>query len=353
METTQPESDSIAENHGHGHVHAHEHAHDHVHGHDHVHEHAHDHVHAHEQALNHDHAHGHEHGHGHDENPGAPHHGCRAAGIDEGKPHVATARLEASDGLILTVRANCGLSGDIMLAGLADLAGLDDEALDSLAAELELPALRGVLALEDRQVNSIAGVGCRINLPHEHAHRTMQDILQILRASKMPLAARTLAEKAFTILAEAEAAVHGMPVESVTFHEVGALDSILDICLVCRIVTMLAPVRFVCSPLPVADGTIHCAHGFAPSPAPAALRMLVDIPVQGFRGQGETVTPTALCLLRALDAEFGPWPDMLVRKSVISYGNKYFPGVPNGAVWALGEANGEHAKRPMGEGSRR
>lgn len=345
MGNIQPESGHAADSHEHGHYHAH--AHDHMHGHDH--EHNHDHEHAHDHMHGHDHVHGHDHGEKH----GAPHHSCDATATGKGRPHVASARLEASAGSILTVRANCGLSGDIMLAGLADMAGLDDAGLNSLASELELPALRGVLALESRQVSSIAGVGCRINLPHEHAHRTMQDILQIIRASKMPPAARALAEKAFSILAEAEAAVHEMPVESVTFHEVGALDSILDICLVCRIFTMLNPVRFVCSPLPLADGTIRCAHGFAPSPAPAALRMLVGIPVQGFGGQGETVTPTALCLLRAMDAEFGPWPDMLVRKSVISYGDKYFPGVPNGAVWAFGEAVEGHAGRPMGEGSRR
>ena len=242
-------------------------------------------------------------------------------------------------GLTLTVRAGCGLSGDIMLAGLAALAGLDTAGLEGLASELNLPALKGACSLEARQVNSIAGVRCRVRLPEEHVHRALPDILQLIDASSMPTPAREMAARTFGILAEAEAAVHGLAPESVTFHEVGALDSILDVCLVCRLFTMLNPARFVCGPLPLADGVIYCAHGLIPAPAPAVLRLLGDIPVCGFPGRGETVTPTGISLLRAMEADFGPWPTMTVRRSIISYGTKVFPDAPNGAVWALGHEN--------------
>jgi uncharacterized protein (DUF111 family) len=114
------------------------------------------------------------------------------------------------------------------------------------------------------------------------------------------------------------------------------LDSIIDTCLCCRFFALLKPARFVCSPLPLADGGIHCAHGLLPSPAPAVLRMLEGIAVRGFPGVGETVTPTALSLLKALRADFGPWPEMTVLKTAISYGTKVFPDAPNGALWALG-----------------
>lgn len=272
-----------------------------------------------EPAGSHGHPHTHEHEHEH---------------IHEHTHHAP--KEHAPGGTIITVRAVSGLSGDMMLSGLAALAGLDDKACDAFVRELKLPALEGCLSIESRSVNRIAGVGCAITLPHEHAHRSLADIAKIIADSAMPEEAKRLSLDAFAILAEAEAAVHGASKEAVTFHEVGALDSILDICLVCRIYGMLRPQRFVCSPLPLADGAIHCAHGCIPSPAPAVLRMLAGVPVCGFAGRGETVTPTALALLKALGAEFGPWPEVVVDKTVISYGSKVFADAPNGAVWALG-----------------
>ena len=242
----------------------------------------------------------------------------------------------ASNAAILTVRAASGLSGDIMLGGLAALACLTDKELHALLAELPIPGLEGCLTLEPRIVHHIAGVGCRITLPHEHAHRTLQDILKIIENSAMPDTAKAYSGKAFTVLAEAEAAVHGTKMDDVTFHEVGALDSILDICLVCRIFDSIHPTKFVCSPLPLGDGIISCAHGVIPSPAPAVLQMLEGVAIQGFSGFGETVTPTAMALLKVLKASFGPWPSMIVEKTVISYGTKVFENTMNGAIWALG-----------------
>ncbi len=267
----------------------------------------------HEHEAHHPHYH-HEHEHGHS------HHAAK-------KP--------AGD--VLTVRAISGLSGDMMLSGLAGIAGLAERELDELVRELKVPALEGSLKVEARSVNGIAGIGCRIELPEEHTHRSLADIRRIIHDSAMPDEAKALSVRAFTILAAAEAAVHGKAVEEVSFHEVGALDSILDTCLVCRLFALLKPARFICSPLPLADGVIHCAHGCVPSPAPAVLHMLEGVPVYGFSGQGETVTPTALSLLKALGAGFGGWPAMTVRRTVISYGGKVFPDAPNGALWALGK----------------
>jgi len=240
---------------------------------------------------------------------------------------------------VITVRAVSGLSGDMILAGLASLVGLDQKVLDGFVEELGLGILRGTLTLERRSVNHIAGAGCRIRLPHEHAHRNLRDITEIINAGSMPEEAKNLAMRAFSILADAEGEVHGISPKEVTFHEVGALDSILDICLACRFFLHIRPYRFICNPLPLADGVVQCAHGPVPAPAPAALLLLRGMPVCGFSGSGETVTPTALCLLRVMGADFGPWPHMVLRKSVISYGNKVFAGAANGAVWALGTAS--------------
>ncbi len=138
------------------------------------------------------------------------------------------------------------------------------------------------------------------------------------------------------MLAVAEGAVHGRTPDQVHFHEVGALDSILDICMSCELFHRLSPSRFVVSPLPMADGFVHCAHGIIPVPAPAVLELMDGIPVRPFPGQGETVTPTAMALLRALNAEFGPWPAMTVEKKAIIYGSRVFEDAPNGAIFACG-----------------
>lgn len=277
--------------------------------HEHDHEHAGDHHHDH-----HDHGH-HHHGHGHDDHH--HHHG-----------HV------------LTVRATSGLSGDMMLTGLVRMNALIQDELDAEVALLGIPALNGCVRIEPRSVNEVGGWGCAIDLPHEHAHRSFADIRTLIEASSLAPRARELSLSAFALLAGAEGAVHGKEPDSVCFHEVGALDSILDICLVCSLFARLNPDRFVCSPLPLGDGGVRCAHGWLPAPAPAVLQLLENVPVCGFSGHGETVTPTALALLKTLGAEFGPWPDMVVARQALVYGGKVFADAPNGIIWAYGGAYG-------------
>ena len=237
---------------------------------------------------------------------------------------------------VVTVRAVSGLSGDMLLTGLASLAGVGADELDALTATIGLPALQGCVRLEARSVHAIGGWGCRIDLPHEHAHRTLADILQLLEQSALTERAKALSVATFTLLAEAEGKVHQRPVEQVHFHEVGALDSILDICMVCALFERLNPDLFVCSPLPMGDGGVQCAHGWIPTPAPAVLELLEGIAVCGFAGRGETVTPTAVALLRTLGAQFGPWPAMVVERRALVYGDRVFENAPNGAVFAMG-----------------
>lgn len=167
---------------------------------------------------------------------------------------------------------------------------------------------------------------------------SMKSIRKIIRASSMPDEAEKLSETTFLILAQTESKIHGKNTNDVTFHEVGALDNILDICMACRVFVTLAPIKIVCGPLPLTDGVIHCARGLISSPAPAVLNMLEGIPVRSLPGKGETATPKALALLKALGAEFGLWPNMIVRKTCIGYGTKIFHDAPNGAIWALGES---------------
>lgn len=234
----------------------------------------------------------------------------------------------------LVIRPNSGLSGDMMLAGLARMAGATNAELGETAASLGLPA--DCVALEEKAVQQVNGWHARVALPHEHSHRTLADVKAVIAGSALSERAKAFAERAFTILATAEGHVHGIPPEQVTFHEVGALDSILDTCLVAALYDRLDAPRLVCGPLPLCDGTVRCAHGLLPSPAPAVLDMLEGVPVRGLASSGETVTPTAISLLKALEAEFGDWPEMVVQQRALVYGTKVLPGIANGAIFAHG-----------------
>lgn len=267
-----------------------------------------------------------------------------------GGHHLRHLIQEERPGRVLTVRCHSGLSGDIFLAGLAALnmenlgiPPLSDEGRHWLKGKLAdiMPELRKSVLLVRKEVSGIMGWHAKVDLPHEHEHRHLGDIQKIISSSGMQPQAREMALSAFELIARCEGATHGLPAEEVHFHEVGALDSILDICLDCELFALLNPDLFICAPLPVADGQIHCAHGLLPAPAPAALRMLTGIPVRPFPGNiasGELVTPTAVALLRAFGAKFGSWPAFTIRHSALAYGTKYFPDAPNGAIFALGES---------------
>ena len=256
----------------------------------------------------HDHSHSHDHHHHEHDVPSAP---------------------------VLTVRAHSGLSGDMFLAGLLRMTEISPEELEAALVSI-MPELSGCVQLVRKEVNHIGGWHAQVTLPHQHEHRTLADILSLIAAGGMSDEGKALASQTFTLLAQAEGAVHGLTPAQVHFHEVGALDSILDICLSCELFHRLSPSRFVASPLPMADGFVHCAHGVIPVPAPAVLELLDGVPVRPFPGQGETVTPTAMALLKALGAEFGPWPAMQVEKKALVYGTRVFEDAPNGALFACG-----------------
>lgn len=263
----------------------------------------------------HDHSH---HNHGHE---GHSHH----------QPEQLTPKR------ILTIRCHSGLAGDIMLTGFSRLLGKDNAELNAMAVQI-MPELDNALHIEPCQVSAIGGYRARVDLPHQHEHRTLADIVRLLEKAELKDAARSMAIGTFTLLAEAEGRVHGKKPDEVHFHEVGALDSILDITLACMLFDELHPDLFQVSPLPVADGSVTCQHGILPVPAPAVLELLDGIPVVPFAGKGETVTPTAIALLKSLGAQFGPWPAMLVEKHVLAFGTKVFDNAPNGAIFALGKS---------------
>ena len=235
--------------------------------------------------------------------------------------------------LSVVLRTPSGISGDMLLTGLARLCKVSDAELTALIDALGVPALTDSTRIVRHAVNGVSGWQARIALPHEHHHRTLGTIAGIIEASALSAPAKALSARTFTVLAEAEAKVHGIGVEKVHFHEVGALDSILDTCMAAALFAKLDPARFYCSPLPICDGTIRCEHGLLASPPPAVQEMLSGVPVYGADAQGETVTPTALAFLKAAGAIFGRWPQCEVRDTVRAYGAKVFPKLPNGALF--------------------
>jgi pyridinium-3,5-bisthiocarboxylic acid mononucleotide nickel chelatase len=234
------------------------------------------------------------------------------------------------------LRAPSGISGDMIVTGLARLAGLDNNALQTIIAEIGIPELANSLELREIKLAGISGWNGIVKLPSEHHHRTFDDIKIIITNSKLASHAKDIALNTFEMLAQAEGKVHMIAPEKVTFHEVGALDSILDICMAASLYEILEISEFYCSPLPVCDGMVECAHGLLSTPAPAVLILLENVPVYGIDSEGETITPTAIALLKAFKAKFRSWPAVVIEKTCRVYGGKVLPNIPNGAIFAIG-----------------
>ncbi len=173
---------------------------------------------------------------------------------------------------------------------------------------------------------------------HRHTHRGLNEIRKIISAAKISDKAKNTATSVFEALGAAEAKIHDVPIEEIHFHEVGAVDAIVDI--VCAAVgaEALAVDEFVCSPLNVGGGTVHCAHGTFPVPAPATLELLRDAPVYSSGVQGELVTPTGAAIVKILAQRFEPFPPMKVERAGYGAGSRDFERNPNVVRLVIGEA---------------
>jgi len=173
--------------------------------------------------------------------------------------------------------------------------------------------------------------------PHDHA-RGLAEIREIIRRAAISGTAKKTAITIFESLGAAEAKIHQVPVEQIHFHEVGAVDAIVDI--VCAAVgaEALAVDEIVCSPLNVGGGTVQCAHGTFPVPAPATVELLKDAPVYSSGVQAELVTPTGAAIVRTLVRRFAAFPAMKIEQSGFGAGSREFPGLPNVVRLTVGEA---------------
>jgi uncharacterized protein (TIGR00299 family) protein len=174
---------------------------------------------------------------------------------------------------------------------------------------------------------------------HEHGpHRSLPEIFQLIDQSSLPASSRNRAKGMFQRLAEAEASIHQMPVEQVHLHEVGAIDSIMDIVGIAFAMEWVGADRVICSPLNVGGGMVHSAHGLFPVPAPATVKLLGATPIYSGAVQKELVTPTGALIATEYASAFGPIPPMSVERVGYGAGDRDDPSTPNVFRVLIGEA---------------
>lgn len=227
-----------------------------------------------------------------------------------------------------------GASGDMFLGLLVDL-GVDPAAITAELDKLPLSGWQLDWQRESRQ--GLTGSRARVSVPHEHHHRSWRDIDRMLVESRLDPPVRELAQRIFQRLAIAEGQVHGVLPEAVHFHEVGALDSILDIVGAAAGLTRLGAQSIVCGPLPLASGMVQTAHGRYPLPAPATLELLKGWPLVPDLANVELLTPTGAAIIAEV-AIPGPCPTMNLTKIGYGVGSRDLSDRPNLLRGLLGEA---------------
>ena len=236
-----------------------------------------------------------------------------------------------------------GASGDMILGALID-AGADFESLKAQLASLGLANYE--ISLERVKRSGIAAT--KFNVTVDEAHqpgRSLTDICGLIERSALSTLTKRRAARAFALLAEAEARVHATTVEHVHFHEVGAVDSIVDTVGAMIGFELLGIERFFASALRVGHGTVKAAHGAMPVPAPATAELLRDVPIYGGDQDGEFVTPTGAAILVSLCERFGPLPEMKIAHTGYGAGSHDPKGFPNALRVLAGEIE-DDTKRP-------
>lgn len=240
-----------------------------------------------------------------------------------------------------------GAAGDMLAAALLELCPDKEEMLRRLNA-LGLPGVR--YQAEKSVKCGILGTHLSVTVDgeeegehhhdhhqHHHAHHGLHDIRHIVSHLEIPEAVREDVMAVYDCIAQAESRVHGVAVEQIHFHEVGAMDAVADVTAVCLLMHALGNPKVAASPIHVGSGQVHCAHGVLPVPAPATALLLEGIPTYGGNIRGELCTPTGAALLRHFVSEFGPQPAMVVEKIGYGCGNKDFER-PNCVRAMLGQS---------------
>lgn len=218
-----------------------------------------------------------------------------------------------------------GISGDMTLGALID-AGVEAEQIRHGVDSLGLPVQ---LRVEKVRKGGFAATYVQVEAPEEHKHRHLHHVEEILQRGRLSEKQRELALRIFRRLAEAEAAVHGMPVQKVHFHEVGALDSIADIAGAAIGLDLLGVEHFTSRPVPTGTGTVKCAHGLMPIPAPGTAELLKGVPLAPSPIKAELTTPTGAAILTTVVREWVDQPVMTVERVGHGAGRRDLEEQPN------------------------
>ena len=251
-----------------------------------------------------------------------------------------------------TIYLDCamGAAGDMLCAALLELCPDPDAAVAALNA-IGIPHV--VFEKTASEKCSIVGTHLCVRVHgheeheesshshehHPHAHSDLGSIKAILSRLAVSEAVRADALAVYRLIAEAESRVHGRPVDEIHFHEVGALDAIADVTAFCVLLERLRPDEVLASPVHVGSGTVRCAHGILPVPAPATAELLKGVPIYGGAVNGELCTPTGAALLRHFVTRFGPMPVLSIQAIGYGMGTKDFD-TANCVRALLGETDG-------------
>ncbi|HLN83751.1 MAG TPA: nickel pincer cofactor biosynthesis protein LarC, partial [Candidatus Binatia bacterium] len=237
-----------------------------------------------------------------------------------------------------------GVSGDMFVAALLDL-GLP---LDRLRAELKkIPTLQFDIRSRKKTIHSLRASQFQVICPKHEAPRSWKQIRDLIKRSKLDPRIKSTSSEIFAALATAEAKIHGVPIDQVHFHEVGATDSIVDIVAAAVGVRELAIEAFYFSVIPLGHGMISSAHGLLPAPGPATLELLRGLPVMGIDVDTETVTPTGAAIVRTLGKQFASQPAMTIEKIGYGAGKREFAEHPNLFRIILGRADSSASLEEM------
>jgi uncharacterized protein (TIGR00299 family) protein len=233
-----------------------------------------------------------------------------------------------------------GASGDMILGALVG-AGVDPR---TLVDQLQLLNVGGwQIDFERVDRSGIGATYAKVKTAHEHAHRHLNDILKIIDESGLNQPVKDRAALIFSKLAEAEAHVHNLPVEKIHFHEVGALDAILDVCGAAIGFDLLGIEQFISSPLRVGFGMTDMAHGRFPIPPPAVAELLKGKPIYAGEIEGEFMTPTGAAIISTVCDRFESLPAMQISATGYGAGARNPKGFPNALRVLVGESEGTNA----------
>jgi uncharacterized protein (TIGR00299 family) protein len=229
-----------------------------------------------------------------------------------------------------------GASGDMILGALV-AAGVDKA---KLLEQLSLLKVDGfAVDFVTVEKSGLSALHARVQTAHEHKHRHLSHIRTIIQDSQLSDSVKQRAIAIFTKLAEAEARVHNEPVEQVHFHEVGALDAIVDVVGAAICFDLLEVDHFVCSPIHVGSGTVEMAHGRFPVPPPAVTELLKGVPFYSTDLKGELLTPTGAAIITTVCNEYGPIPQMRVEYTGYGAGTREYEKFPNVLRVMIGEVD--------------